>query len=339
MALAAPSSATCLTLLVSHMNFYQTGVLLVAASMISGCSEDMRSRISGLLERVRPTQAKTKSDPGRELLAQLVSLEAIGLNMAYVEKMAGPPMRSESHQHQFQVQGCSLVLGSDEEDKTIRSVQVAVTPGCDADVSAVLGLQNSLPLSRLTFGHFDEAMASGQYLADCLKDCGNAYVPNIYLVASGSRAQQFKEVMVSVPLAADAVLKASDQWVNAMALKETQDWINVDQGFNCHPQKYREPAAQALRAIQPAFLSFGNQLEYPKCVAEEPEGTQEPSAAASSGTANAVVPRPEGNCDMEYHKRVEAAGLVAKEISIHGPDDRDFAGYGCAYAIVDMLTR
>lgn len=318
------------------MNFFKAGVLLVAVSMISGCSEDMRSRISGLLERVRPTQAKVKSEPGRELLAQLVSLDAIGLNMAYVEKMAGPPMRSESHQHQFQVQGCSLVLGSDEEDKSIQSVQVAVTPGCDVDVSGILGLQTPQPLGSLTFGHFDKATASGQYLADCLKDCGNAYLPNIYLVTGGSRALQFKEVMVAVPLAADAVLKAKDQWIDAMARAETEDWISVDQGFNCRPQKYRGAAAQALRTIQPSFLSFGNQLEYPRCVSVQPEDAQEPSAAAPSGAATVAVPRPEGKCDMEYHKRVEAAGLVAKEISIHGPDDRDFVGYGCAYRITPM---
>lgn len=46
-----------------------------------------------------------------------------------------------------------------------------------------------------------------------------------------------------------------------------------------------------------------------------------------------LVPQPEGQCDMDYDKRLQNVGLQASEISVHGPDDQDFKGYGCAYRI------
>src|SRR5256885_8332774 len=75
----------------------------------------------------------------------------------------------------------------------IRSMQVALTSSCNVNVGGLLGMSQPQPLNALTFGALDEAVGSGQYLADCLRDCGNAYVPSVYLVAQGSRAWQFRQ--------------------------------------------------------------------------------------------------------------------------------------------------
>ena len=48
---------------------------------------------------------------------------------------------------------------------------------------------------------------------------------------------------------------------------------------------------------------------------------------------NIVVQLPRGDCDMEYSDLLKQAKLSVKEIQIHGPDDADFAGYGCPYRI------
>lgn len=53
----------------------------------------------------------------------------------------------------------------------------------------------------------------------------------------------------------------------------------------------------------------------------------------SSSTDLILVPQPEGECDLSYDKRLQNIGLQAREISVHGPDDQDFKGYGCAYRI------
>ncbi|BCU06760.1 hypothetical protein Atep_14370 [Allochromatium tepidum] len=46
-----------------------------------------------------------------------------------------------------------------------------------------------------------------------------------------------------------------------------------------------------------------------------------------------VVPNPASDCDFSYNETLKNSGLVPKEISIHGPVDDDFSGYGCPYRI------
>ncbi|MCJ0765363.1 hypothetical protein [Variovorax terrae] len=61
-----------------------------------------------------------------------------------------------------------------------------------------------------------------------------------------------------------------------------------------------------------------------------------PESKASAGDGQAVgdvvVPAPQG-CDYEYGQKLQAVGLVPRKVSVHGPDDGDFAGWGCAYRI------
>ncbi|MPM10836.1 hypothetical protein SDC9_57171 [bioreactor metagenome] len=320
------------------MKLTTCGALLVAVALV-GCTDRARDRLSSLVERAQSafgskgTKAPASATP--DLLTQLISWDGIGMNLAYVQQRAGPAIRSEDHRHHYMVQGCQLVLGSDGPDRTIRSVQVALTPGCNVDIGGLLGMPQPQSLNALTFGTFDEAMGSGQYLADCLRDCGNAYVPNVYLVAQGSRALQFRQVMLTAELATDPAMEAAGRWADAMVAKESDGWVETDLGFNCQPQKHRDVAAQALRTVKPEFFSFGDELEFPRCPAAEAAANSEPKAGALTVLIGMVmVPQPAGPCDMDYDKRLRAAGLKANEVSIHGPEDGDFKGYGCVYRIV-----
>lgn len=54
---------------------------------------------------------------------------------------------------------------------------------------------------------------------------------------------------------------------------------------------------------------------------------------STKNVGNVKVPSPTSECDMNYSEILEKAGLVPEEISIHGPDDSDFNGYGCPYRI------
>lgn len=324
-----------------RLNTY--GALVLAVALV-GCTDRAQDRVSSLTDRVKSllsSNDSTEQSPvAPDLLTQLISWEAIGMNLAYVQQRAGPPMRSEDHQHHFKVQGCRLVLRSDEQDKAINSVQVARTPECDVDVGGLLGIPQRQPLNALTFGAFEEAMGSGQYLADCLRDCGNAYVPNVYLVALGSRSVQFKQVMLTAELATDQAIGSAGQWADTMVVKESEDWVMKDQGFNCQPQKYKDVAAQALRSLKPEFFTFGDELEFPKCPTVEAVANSELQAGTSTvPTGMVMIPQPAGPCDMEYDKRLHAAGLKANEVSVHGPEDQDFKGYGCAYRITPAPTR
>ncbi|BDE70857.1 hypothetical protein JQN63_11845 [Delftia lacustris] len=320
------------------MKLTTCGALLMAVAL-AGCTDRARDRVSSLVERAQSVfGSKDTKEPAPatpDLLTQLISWDAIGMNLAYVQQRAGPTIRPEDHRHHYMVQGCQLVLTSDGQDRAIRSVQVALRPECNVDVGGLLGMPQRQPLKALSFGAFDEAMGSGQYLADCLRDCGNAYVPSVYLVAQGSRALQFRQVMLTAELAADPVIEAAGQWADAMVAKESEDWVVRDLGFNCQPQKYRDVAAQALHTVKPEFFSFGDELEFPKCPTAEAASNDEPKAGAlAAPTGMVMVPQPAGQCDMDYDKRLRGAGLKANEVSIHGPEDEDFKGYGCAYRIV-----
>ena len=145
---------------------------------------------------------------------------------------------------------------------------------------------------------------------------------------------QFKQVMLTAELATDPIIEAAGRWADAMVAKESEDWVVRDLGFNCKPQKYRDVAAQALRSIKPEFFSFGDELEFSKCPPAEAAANSKPKAGASTvPTGMVLVPQPAGQCDIDYDKRLRAAGLNANEVSVHGPEDEDFKGYGCAYRI------
>lgn len=315
---------------------------LLAAFALVGCTDHAQDRVDALKERSKSIFGSSEADEQEpdpkpvqvapDLLSRLTSLDAIGMNLAYVQQTAGPAMRSQDHQHHFLIQGCQLVLVTDEQDKTIRSVEVSLQPGCGVDVSWLLGLPHPHKLNALTFGMFDGAMGTGQYLADCLRDCGNAYVPDIYLIAGGSRAMQFNEVMLTASLATSPVIEAVHQWADVMLVNESQEWVIDDLAFNCEPHKYRNVAAQVLRNIKPETIRFGEGLDYPKCQATEMASSSE-APVSTFASAMVTVPQPEGSCDMDYSERLKASGLIANEVLVHGPVDQDFGGYGCAYRI------
>jgi len=312
--------------------------MLLAVASMTGCTDHASDRIASLKQRATALfgaqDAGEKGLPQQDLLAQLASWDTVGMNLAYVQKLVGPPVRSEDHQHEFVVQGCTLTLTTDDQDRSVRSVKVPVASECSIDAGALLGLGKSFPLGTLTFGAFDDAMGSGQYLADCVRDCGNAYVPNVYLAVKGSRALQFKDVMLTSSIASDAVIDAARQWAAVMVDKESEDWVVRDFAFNCQPAKYRDVAASALRTIKPQYLSFGDELAMPQChLQRSSAGLYQAPNLTTASTGQVPVPYPEGQCDMNYGKRLEAVALKANEVSIHGPEDEDFKGYGCAYRI------
>lgn len=53
----------------------------------------------------------------------------------------------------------------------------------------------------------------------------------------------------------------------------------------------------------------------------------------SLSSENDIIPFPRGQCDTEYSNLLKQANFSVKNIKIHGPNDEDFAGYGCPYRI------
>ncbi|WP_139182714.1 hypothetical protein [Oryzisolibacter propanilivorax] len=73
-------------------------------------------------------------------------------------------------------------------------------------------------------------------------------------------------------------------------------------------------------------INFGEQIFIPV--------KYELVASEKNSTESIKVPFPKSECDINYSEVVEKAGLIPEEISIDGPDDADFSGYGCPYRIM-----
>ena len=276
-----------------------------------------------------PAPPQVQVDPITQLQGKLASREAIGLNLEYVVRVSGPAMRITGNQQLFDLQGCKFTLTTDEAKQSILGVQLELSKKCPVDVGPVINADKPILAGDLTFGAADKYFRPGDYLSDCLSSCGNAYDPSIYWAAEGSHADGFGKVVLSVPITGDAVVDAAARWRDAMLKSETEDWVVIETGFNCAPQKYREVAAREFSGMRPAFLSFGHSVEAPTCT----EAATVAVAPAPVSNGMVSVPKPRSDCDMEYAALLKSKGLVAKEKLIHGPDDSDFAGFGCPYRI------
>ncbi|QMV73237.1 hypothetical protein HS961_10580 [Comamonas piscis] len=301
---------------------------VLAAAGLTGCWD--KSGKAEAPQSPMQAEAPANKNPIGQLQAMLASREAIGLNLQYVERIAGPAKRIDGKQQQFDLQGCEFLLTTDDAKQSIVGVQLALSSACTVNVGPPISADKPIKPSELTFGMAEQYFRPGNYLADCLSMCGNAYDPSIYWTAEGSRAEGFMSVTLSVPIVEDAVIEAASRWRDAMEKSESEDWVVSELGFNCAPQKYRHVAVQEFSGMHPAVLSFGQGLEAPVCV---PALQSQAPAPAATVISALTVPKPRSDCDMEYGAYLRSKGLVPKEKSIHGPDDRDFAGYGCAYGI------
>lgn len=302
---------------------------VLAAFSLTGCWNPFSKAEESAPAVQSPAPPQVKVDPITQLQGKLASREAIGLNLEYVVRVSGPAMRITGNQQLFDLQGCKFTLTTDEAKQSILGVQLELSKECPVDVGPIINADKPILAGDLTFGAADKYFRPGDYLSDCLSSCGNAYDPSIYWAAEGSHADGFGKVVLSVPIAEDAVVDAAARWRDAMLKSETEDWVVIETGFNCAPQKYRDAAAHEFSGMRPAFLSFGHSVEAPTCT-EAVRAAVAPSAV-SSGMVS--VPKPRSDCDMQYAALLKSKGLVAKEKSIHGPDDSDFAGYGCPYRI------
>jgi len=207
---------------------------------------------------VAPVKAVPDAVPSA--MAELFSLEVLGMNLAYVEKLAGPAMRSQMHYHEFKLEGCQFTLKTDDSDKAVVDMEVQITPTCNLPLEPLLGsfADNTPRLNDLSFNALQETLG-GAYYADCLTMCGNAYDPSVYMHAEGPRALNFVEFQLRVKLDDDDSIQASNIWEAAMTAGESEDYV-MEGRFNCDPYKYREVANQAFANVKPHSLRFGSGL-------------------------------------------------------------------------------
>ena len=122
---------------------------IAAAALMAGCS-DSKNEAPAPATATPPAATPAAAAPEtKRVIDQLFDTETIGMNLAYVEKIAGPAMRSEFHRHQFRTDGCDITLVSDEADKVIESVEIDIAPSCNLSLKSVLNVSEGQPDIKL----------------------------------------------------------------------------------------------------------------------------------------------------------------------------------------------
>lgn len=294
---------------------------LAAALALAGCSE--QAPPSG------GAAPKVVAGP----LQRIFQPEMIGATLPYLEQFSGPPrnISADGLERTYKVDRCEFTAYvAQGANPSISALRFAIAPGCDGDLSLFLGATPgaSSLLSELTFAKFEAMAGFGvNYYADCLSLCGNAADPSVYAYWEGPRSVAFLQVMLEVVLVDDASNAAAEQWRGAMAAQESEDWI-IDTRFNCTPEKYGDVARKAFAAVKPTAITLGHGLPAPRC-----DEAAAPALQSPAGSAQVRVPQPASACDYDYDKTLQQSGLTASRSTVHGPVDKDFAGYGCPYRI------
>lgn len=252
MQLYAPLSALC------------AAALLVACSDAKAPAADAPPAAAPVAAAATPAPAAPTLSAERKVLQTLLSHEGLGMNLAYIEKHAGPAIRSDGHTHSLEIEHCQLELTTDEQNRSVQHIRLALTPQCTATSEGLWHSEQPVLLHTLTYQGLQDAYSPGAFSADCLRSCGNAVEPTVYFSAEGSRANNFLTLVLEASMGEGDTWEKAQPWIDTMAQQEGEDWI-IDAGFNCEPYKYKDVAMAALASVRPGYLSFGESPLYPSC--------------------------------------------------------------------------
>lgn len=235
--------------------------LLACALLLSACGQPTDPPASAPTAAPAAEPAATTAP---RVVEQLFTAEVIGMNLAHINQLAGPAVRSELHRHQYQVDGCALTLRTDDADQTVQAVEVAITPSCQLSLAPLFNSfagEPPLQLQALNFDNFGKLLGGASYYADCLSQCGNAADPTVALYMEGPRALHLLEFAIAVPLVNGPALDAAETWRSAMEKAESETYV-LDTRFNCEPERFQPVAAPAFAAVHPTVFMFGRGLGY-----------------------------------------------------------------------------
>ena len=223
------------------MRFYAPLSALCAAAVLAACSDAKAPAADAPAAPVPAAQAPAPAAPPtpalsaeRKVLETLLSHEGLGMNLAYIEKHAGPAIRSFGHTHSFEIDHCQLELTTDEQNRSVQHIRLALTPQCTVTSAGLLQSDPPVLLNTLTFPSLQEHFSPGAFSADCLRSCGNAVEPTLYFTAEGSRADNFLTLVLEASMGEGDTWEKAQPWIDTMEQQEGEDWI-IDASFNCEP--------------------------------------------------------------------------------------------------------
>lgn len=186
-------------------------------------------------------------------IEQIFSYDTIGVDVAYIESIIGIARKTDTHYKtkNYVIDGCDLVVGYNEQ--SVETMTVNLTDHCRFNLKDIISYNETIPSDQVVFG----LTGPVTYYADCLMMCGNAYDPSVYELHQGSRAENFRELLLG---SANSDYEATSKWRDTMIAQQGEDWV-LDNRYNCEPQKYSDIAAGALKGQPVDQITIGYNLE------------------------------------------------------------------------------
>lgn len=221
------------------------GVLLV------GCKKDFLSSFKGKAqESAQVSKNKTKLD-------ELFTYDMLESPLSELEKVIGKPRKKSGKTREYEVDGCPVTV--ETAGKKIHSIEVEASPSCTFDLNRVASsLPEGTQINQLTHGAFASASGGGEFMADCLSGCGNAFDPSVYQHWIGPRADQMANIMLRTKLVDDKAIDAAQKWQELMEKEEGEDFV-MNAAFNCG--KYNSEAQQFFKDVPITHVRVGLDLE------------------------------------------------------------------------------
>jgi hypothetical protein len=192
-------------------------------------------------------------------LSRIFQYEMLNAQLAYLEYIAGPaqhvaPSGAGMQAREYPVEGCRVTAYV--KGAVVLAYSLELSPKCNFDLNDFLG--NDYPSTEgLTIGGF----TNGSFGADlrvqstCIDLCGNAADPTVDFTWEGPHAANFISVVLTIVLASDEALSATDRWEAVIRKSEHDDYIDKTK-FNCDA-KYDSSAISTFKDVKVNKITIG----------------------------------------------------------------------------------
>lgn len=225
-----------------------------------------KSGIEGYMHQSRiqlgnKIQNSSSQSTKKSQLTHLFNSEMIGVNYAYFESIAGVPRNSFGNTHTFEVASCQV--DATVNNGQVSSLRLELSPQCNVDLGTLFHNYDFPATSAITPSLLANAShrSTLDYLSDCLSSCGNAYDPSVYAHWSGSRADDFLEVLLEIKAVNDEAIAARRAWASYIYDRRDWDYV-IETRFNCNLE-FNDFAHSVFQSLPVNAITIGHDLTEP----------------------------------------------------------------------------
>lgn len=196
-------------------------------------------------------------------ITPIVRLESIDATKEFIERTLGQSTYETPDTAQYEVAGCSVSVVF-APNRAVRSVSIALKPGCKFDASELARSDQPVIVSGpMPFSQFEAQFGQARYSSPCLTLCGNAFEPYVTAVVPGYSANGGIDIGAQVLFVEDAAMEAKSAWQEQLMTKVGEDYV-FETRFNCEDTHNDIPRA-AFAQVPVESLQFGRDLAEASC--------------------------------------------------------------------------